>query len=451
MRKVLLLAVSALTVASAACTPKTVPAPAVTVPRFPEFIRPTVPDPFVNSPVAEVQARGWAFLQAGDLKTAEREFTAALKTSPTFFPADTSLGYVELARKDAKAALPHFDRVVDQQAKDVAALVGRGQALVALGRDAEAVVPFETALALDPSLTDLAVRVEVLKFRGAEQGLTRARDAAKAGRLDDAVQAYTSAIASSPDSPFLYRELAAVEKQKGDSDAALAHFQKAVSLDPADAKSLAQIGELLDARADAAGAAKAYSDSLALEPNADVAKRLEELKSKAALAALPEEFRAIDQAPQVTRADLAALVGIRLAPLLQAGRRSDAALITDVRGNWAATWIMSVARAGVMEPFANHAFQPKSTVRRADLAQTLARLLAQVAQQNPTRAKAWDSARLKFPDLLPSHLAYPAASVAVAAGAMTVGPDGAFQPARPVTGAEAVASIAKIGSLAGLR
>ncbi len=207
---------------------------------------------------------------------------------------------------------------------------------MALGRDAEAVVPFEAAVALDPSLTDLAVRVEVLKFRGAEQGLTRARDAAKAGRLDEAVQAYTSAIASSPDSPFLYRELAAVEKQKGERDAALAHFQKAVSLDPVDAKSLAQIGELLDARDDMAGAVKAYSDSLALESNADVARRLEDLRSRAALAALPDEFRAIDQAPQVTRADLAALIGIRLAPLLQANRRSDAALITDVRGNWAA-------------------------------------------------------------------------------------------------------------------
>ncbi len=451
MRKVLLLAVAAFTVVSTACTPKTVPAPTVTVPKFPEFVRPTVPDPFANSPVADVQTRGWAFLQNGDIKTAEREFSAALKTSPAFFPADTSLGYVELARKDAKAALAHFDRVVEQHARDVAALVGRGQALVALGRDSEAVAPFETAVALDPSLTDLAVRIEVLKFRGAQQGLTRARDAAKAGRLDEAVQAYTSAIASSPDSPFLYRELAAVEKQKGDNDAALAHFQKAVSLDAADAKSLAQIGELLDARNDAAGAVKAYADSLALEPNADVARRLEDVKSRAALAALPEEFRAIDRAPQVTRADLAALVGIRLAPLLQAGRRSDATLITDIRGNWAATWIMAVARAGVMEPFANHAFQPRTTVRRTDLAQALARLLAQVAQQNPARAKAWDSARLRFPDLMPSHLAYPAASVAVAAGTMTLGPDGMFQPARLVTGAEAVASIAKIGSLAGLR
>ncbi|HEY2149185.1 MAG TPA: S-layer homology domain-containing protein [Vicinamibacterales bacterium] len=451
MRRLVVSAFAALTMVAAACTPKTVPAPAVTAPKFPEFIRPAVPGPFANSPVAEAQARGWAFLQTGDLKTAEREFAAALKTSPTFYPADTSLGYVELARKDAKAALPHFDRVIEQQAKDVAALVGRGQSLIALGRDTEAVVPFETAVALDPSLTDLAVKIEVLKFRGAEQGLTRARDAAKAGRLDEAVRAYTSAITSSPDSPFLYRELAAVEKQKGDADAALGHFQKAVSLDPADAKSLAQIGELFDARNDSAGAVKAYSDSFALEANPDVARRLEDLKARAAMAALPEEFRAIDQAPLVTRADLAALVGIRLAPLLQAGRRSDAALITDVRGNWAASWIMAVARAGVMEPFANHAFQPKTTVRRADLAQTLARLLAQVAQQNPARARGWDTARLKFPDLQPSHLAYPAASVAVAAGAMTVGPDGAFQPGRAVTGAEAAASIAKIGSLAGLR
>ena len=79
---------------------------------------------------------------------------------------------------------------------------------------------------------------------------------------------------------------------------------------------------------------------------------------------------------------------------------------------------MSVARAGVMEPFANHAFQPRTVVRRTDLAQAAARLLARIAAQNPARAKAWDAARLKFSDLSPSHLAYPAASVAVASGVM---------------------------------
>ena len=48
---------------------------------------------------------------------------------------------------------------------------------------------------------------------------------------------------------------------------------------------------------------------------------------------------------------------------------------------------MAVAHAGVMEPFANHAFQPRPLVRRVDLAQVVSRLLAQVAAQNPTPAQ----------------------------------------------------------------
>jgi hypothetical protein len=131
-------------------------------------------------------------------------------------------------------------------------------------------------------------------------------------------------------------------------------------------------------------------------------------------------------------------------------RRRDAALITDVRTHWAATWIMTVARAGVMEPFANHAFQPRTVVRRSDLAQAIARLLRSIAAQHPNQAKTWDNAALKFTDLPPSHLAYPAASAAVAAGVMAIVADNAFQPSRPVSGAEALAAIAKVESLAGL-
>jgi tetratricopeptide (TPR) repeat protein len=436
------------------CAPKIVPAPVVTAPRFPEFQRPAVPPALAGTPAADNESRGWAFFQSGDLKTAEREFTTALRTTPSFYPAETSLGYVELARKDAKAALPHFERALElhPQHADVAAFVGRGDSLLALGREGDALAAFEAAAAADPSQTELARRIEVLKFRGVEQGLARARDAARAGRLDEAIQAYTTAIASSPDSPFLYRELAGVERQKGNADAALADFRKAVALDPTDAKSLVQIGEILEGGGDFEAAEKTYGDALAVEPSADIEARLEAVRARTALARLPAEYRAIDEAAQITRADLAALIGIRLAPLLQGGRRSaDAALITDVRNNWAATWIVSVARAGVMDPFANHAFQPRTVVRRTDLAQASARLLARIAAQNPGRAGAWESARLKFSDLSPSHLAYPAASAAVAAGVMKTAADNSFQPSRAVTGAEAIEAIAKIEALSGSR
>jgi tetratricopeptide (TPR) repeat protein len=448
LRKLLL---SVLVVLSA-CAPKTVPAPVVTTPKFPEFMRPTTPPSMADGPAAAAASRGWVFLQSGDFRTAEREFASALKAQPAFYPAETSLGYLELARKDAKAALPHFDRALELNAQkdDVSAFLGRATALTALNREPDALSALESALAVDPSQTELARRVEVLRFRNVERGIARARDAARTGRLDEAEQAYTAAIAGSPESAFLYRELAGVERQKGNADAALEHFRKAASLDP-DAKTLVQIGELLDAGGDFDGALKAYEGAAAIEPSADLEKRLDDVRAKVALAQLPEEYRAIEQAAQITRADLAALIGIRLNAILTGARRGDAALITDVRNHWAATWIMSVARAGVMEPFSNHAFQPRTVVRRTDLAQAVARLLARIAAQSPARAKAWENARLKFSDLSPSHLAYPAVSIAVASGVMRTVGDNAFQPSRAVTGAEAIEAIAAIRALAGSR
>jgi tetratricopeptide (TPR) repeat protein len=434
-----------------ACAPKIVPAPVVTVPQFPDFVAPAIPEAQVGSPVALAEDRGWRFLQSGDPDNAERELTAALRAAPAFYPADAALGYVELARKRAKSAVPHFDAALAKAPGYVAALVGKGEALVALARDRDAVPVFEAALAADPSLIDVKRRLEVLRFRSAEQTLASARAAARAGRPDEAERIYSSAIASSPDSPFLYRELAAVERQKGNDDAALDHLKRAAALDPSDAKSLEQMGEIYEARGELEAAEKAFSDSLAIDANADVERRLDLVREREEIARLPAEYRAIDQAPQITRGDLAALVGIRLGPLLQERAPHDAVLITDVRGSWASTWIMAVARAGVMEPFANHAFQPRSVVRRTDLAQVVARLLARITTgPNAERARTWEAARLKFSDLAAGHLAYPAASAAVASGAMKTAADGSFEPSRPATGAEAEAAIDRLGSVAGI-
>jgi tetratricopeptide (TPR) repeat protein len=431
-----------------ACAPKLPPAPVVvSAPKFPEFIVPPVPASLAGTPAAANQDRAWRYLQAGDFKSAEREFETALKTTPAFYPAENGLGYVELARKDLKAALRHFDRALEGGEPDLSGLMGKSQALLALNREDEALPVLEAALVIDPSLIEVVGRVEILRFRRQQDDLARAREAATAGRFDDAIAMYTRAIQGSPDSAFLYRELAAVERQKGDNDKAIDHLRKGIALEPGDARSLAQIGDILDARGDFDGAAKAYVDALASEPSTEVEAKLEAVRARADLARLPEEYRAIGGAPQITRGDLAALVGVRLARLLQVTRRRDAVLITDIRTHWASAWIVTIARAGIMEPYANHAFQPRTIVRRVDFAQVVSRLLARVAEAIPRQPHPWQAARLKFTDVAPGHLAYLAASAAVASGVMTAGPDNNFQPSLIVSGQEAVAAIDRLEAI----
>lgn len=440
----------ALAIVLGACAKTTsTPLPTVSAPKFSEFLQPSIPRSLANSPAAVTsQGRGWQFLQAGDLRNAEREFKVALILAPEFYPAQTGLGYVELARKEPGDALPHFERALAADGRDVSALVGGGLAFLALNRETDALFAFESATAVDPSLVDIKRRVEVLRFRGLGQDLAAARHAASEGKLDEAARAYASAIASSPDSPFLYRELAVVERRQGNMDAALSDFRKTLALDPTDVGSIVGVGDLLADSGDLEGAEKAYTDALLLELNETVDAKLDAVRARIELARLPAEYRAIDTAPQITRGDLAALIGVRLAPLVQASRRPEAVVVTDARNHWAATWIMAVVRAGVIDPYDNHTFQPNGIVRRTELALAMSRLLSRASAGRPAQARTWESARLKFSDLQPGHLAYPAASIVVAAGVMKTGADNAFQPQQIVNGPEAVAAVVRVEAIA---
>lgn len=432
----------------AACGGKKAPAlPPAGAPRFPEFVYPAAPSG-LGSPVAvERHDIGWRWLQAGDLRAAERNFEAALKQSPDFYPSQAALGWVELARKNEEEALTHFDRAVVANPRYAPALAGRGEALTALGEDELALKSLEAAVAADPTLAPLNTRIEVLRFNTVKERIAAARKAAEVGKLAEARAEYEKAIAASPQSPFLYRELAAVERKEGNLAGALAHAQKAADLEPAEARNLILIAEIYEAQGEHTRAADAYASANALEPSEAIAAKIEELRERAAFAAMPAEYKAIEEAQTVTRAQFAALVAVRLDELLKRIGRRNPVFVTDMRGNWATHWIVAVTRAGLMEVYSNHTFQPHATVRRTDLAYTAARALSIIAAENPRLGAQWKNARRKFSDVSPGHLRYADASIAVEAGVMTTLPDGSFQLSRPVTGAEAVAAVKKLEDL----
>jgi len=429
-----------------ACARRTV-APVVTVPRFPDFIFPEVPADLRAAAAAERHTTAWQFLQAGDFRSAERSFGAALKASPGFFPAETGLGYLDMAKRDYKDAVARFDRALARAPDYVPALVGRGEALLAAGRQPEALEPLTKALALDPSLAEVRRRVEVLRFRTVEDSVSSARAAAGAGRFAEAQAAYERAIAASPESAFLYRDLAVVEMKLHAFDPALAHALRGTELDPQDARAWIVLGEVREERGELDEAVAAYRTARKLEPdNAEIAPRIARVDERLALARLPMEYHEIAAAPRVTRAQLAALLGVRLEKFLSSVRQRETVLVTDTRDHWAAPWIFTVTRTGVMEAYANHTFQPDAPVQRGDFARVAARLLSLIGQRAPALADRWRQARPQFGDLGARHLQYPAASVTVAAAVLTTEGD-LFHPTRVLAGAELMAAMKRLESL----
>jgi tetratricopeptide (TPR) repeat protein len=424
-------------------------APPAGPPKFPDFVVPTVPAQLNAGTARFTHQNGWQWLQAGDLKAAERNFSAALKEAPGFYPAETGLGYVSLARKDAREAAGHFDRALAASASYPSALAGRGEALLALGQRDAALASFQAAIAADPQLSALRSRIEVLRFRGLQEDVDAARKAADAGRLPEARTMYERTLAASPESPFLYRELAIVERREGNLPRALEHALKAAELNPTEPRNFVTIAEIYEAQGEYPHAIEAYTSAAALEPSDAIDARLDDLRERAAFAAMPAEYKSIETAQTVTRAQLAALLGARLDDVLKRAPRTNAIVITDTRSSWAAPWILSVARAGIMEVYPNHTFQPNAIVRRADLAQAVSRAVSLIAAGNPRLAASLRNARGKFADVPPGHLSYPAASIAVQSGAMSVTNDGLFQLSRPITGAEAFAAVTRLEELSG--
>lgn len=436
--------IACIALAISACAPKTAPVVAA-APKHPEFMFPASPQGAAPAQVTRV-GRGWQYLQAGDLRNADREFAAVLKQQASFHPAEAAMGYLELARGDEKAATERFERALAVDAEYVPALVGRGQALLELDRAGDALASFEAALARDPSLTDLRARVDVLRFRATQDLLARAKSAADARRWEDAKAAYQQAIAASPESAFLYRELALVEQQAGQTADALDHFRRAAQLDTTDAKSMAAVGAILAQQGDDLGALAAYDRARAVDPNEVPESVILKLRESVRISKLPTEYRAIPGEATLTRAQIAALIGVRLESLI-ARARPRQVIVTDVRNHWAQQWITPVVRAGIMDPLPNYEFEPSRRVRRAELANTVARMLTLIGAMKPQLAKKWQGTKVQIADVPSGHLSYAAVSAAVASGVMPLSGNN-FDLLRPVTGAEAMEVIGRIEALA---
>ena len=430
----------AVTVAGCASTPRR------SGPAYPDFVAPEIPGRMtLAADLRQLHTAAWQRLQAGDVRGASTAYAAVLEKQPTFYPAETGLGLAALANKQYKPAVARFTAALARDAKYVPALRGLVRAELGLDDVDAAAGALERLIAIDPSDQAAHTRLDLLRVRQVQQLTDTARRARSQGRHAEAADAFTRALAISPASATLLRELGLEELAAGQIPQAEGRIRKALEIDGSDAETHAALGTVLEARGRLNEAASEYSR--AAEIDSKWRTKAEALRAAAARSGLPDELRELATAASVTRGQLAALIAVRLEAVLDRAPKRPPAVATDIRTHWAAESIVRVTQAGVMEVSANHTFRPDAVLSRGELATVSSRLIPLALADRDAALAPLKAARPPLGDIAESHALYRSAALAVASAAMKTDPDGRFAPTRAATGSDVLAAVARLQQL----
>jgi tetratricopeptide (TPR) repeat protein len=417
-----------------ACAKRVVP----TVPEGEDYVAPAPGPGEVSASEADRLAEAWRAVLAGDTARAARDYEELLRRRPSNVFARAGLGYARLRAGRVPEASADFAAALEARPDLVPALVGAGSAAFQAGDVDGALAFYRRAQALAPHDPLVRRRTAGLRLQATERRIGAALAAAARGDSEAAESEYAAALETAPEVAPVRLALAELVAARGDVPGAIALLET----DPSgDRLAALRRAELLSGLGEHERAEEVYRSLVARDP-ADEAARAGERSARAAreLASMPEEYRSIPGAARVSRADLAALLAVRVTALRRAGP-GEPRVAVDISGSWAREHVARVLALGLMDVYPNHTFQPGATVRRVDLARAAARVLDRLAGPGTSAPPPLDMAR--------GHLDLAGVQRVLGAGLMSCTPAGAFEPWRPVTGAEAVGVVDGLARLVG--
>ena len=371
--------------------------------------------------------RAWEYVLVGQTDRADQTLSKLLASRPGLRPAQVVAAFAALRANRLDDAGTMFASALGPDQTDVAAMMGLASVKRQQGLLDQALPLYLKAERLRPRDAALARRASEVKLAVAEGAISRAGSLSAEGRKPEAIAMLQKALAVAPELSPVRLELADLLVEAGRRPEALLVLAAAQDGD----RSIAiRIATLRFEDRDLDGAEMALRRGVKdVADDAEGAALLARIKERRALLALPEPLRAIADAPRITRAELAALVVVRVEALKTKKAVKAAEVASDLSRTWARSEILRALDLGLMDVYPNHTFQPSGVIRRGELAVVASRVLDLLsfgrANASPPR------------DMSLSHLQYGPVVRVLSAGVMQNTGSGAFEPWRIVLGSEA--------------
>ncbi|OIP24492.1 MAG: hypothetical protein AUK52_02145 [Comamonadaceae bacterium CG2_30_60_41] len=204
--------------------------------------------------------RGRVLLAKRDVPGARKSFEHALQIDPMFFPAVASLAALDLADKKPEDAKKRFDAVLVKDPKNGPALLALAELAARTGAAKDEVAKLiSNAVAANPQ--DAAPRLLLIDFH------LRGKD------VKQATSAAQDAVAAMPDSPELLDALGRTQQAAGETNQAIATYNKLAALQPLSPQPHMRLADIHLAAKNKDAAAASLRKALEIKPDLQQAQR----------------------------------------------------------------------------------------------------------------------------------------------------------------------------------
>ena len=377
----------------------------------------------------------WREIRIGRAAKAEKILLRLGPESPAYF---VGIGYIRFLIDDLASAEENFKLALENAPDLASARIGLAQIYQKSEREEQAFSEYQEALKADPGNDWARQEFKLLRDKKLGEYRDTAQAYAAEGDQEHAREAYLKALFFAPDSIEAHLALAEIYRSEDRADDALVHLKAAADLEPDNA-------QVLKAYADALFGAEQYQRSLDLYENLremdagdkDVQARIENLKNKLGIFELPGQYGTIAGAPVVSREDLAALLGVKFKDVLETPVAKPP-IIVDIATSWASKFIIRAASLGILDVYANHAFEPKKVVTRAEMAEILLRLIDYLKGRGIKVIQSFPPEKIQVSDVPPEHVYFQPIVQILAYQIMDLSALKAFRPDQSLSGSEAI-------------
>lgn len=377
----------------------------------------------------------WENLRQGRGDKAQKLISKLGTESPFYY---AGMGYASLLLTRISDSENYFKHALQNYPDMTLAHIGLAQVYQKTGNDDLAFVEFREILKREENNTWAQQSYQVLKERKTQESLDEAKTYLAHQDMEKSKEAFLKALYYSPQSTAAHLSLAEIFKKEDNLKNALVHLKAASTIEPDNKSILNVYAETLYQAEDYPRSLEVYERLLDLEPeNDNIQTRVKTLKNRLGIFELPSQFDAIPASEAITKEEVAALIEVKFKDTLDEPK-TQPPIIIDISTSWASKYILRAASLGLLDVYANHTFQPKKIVTRAEMADVLNKLINYLKRKNYVFISQIPPEKIQISDVSPDNYYYQPILHIISYAIMNLSTNRTFNPDLPVSGQEAI-------------